>query len=152
MNLDSNKKQVLLDKHVVSNLFGIFQLIVIGTLYCCNNSITLPPFQILKLETYNIPRIKHKDPFRNYYELVNPKNKKNEEYRNQLEISILLKSSYLVFMNLFTSYLTYYFHVPFSLELARMVIVEIVSHAILQANEINAEKQIKIVAIKTKKE
>ena len=149
--------KITLGTYRFSQLFHIFQLVLATTVYCCKFHLPIEPFQLFRIEKYNVPQLEgHEQLLQEYLRLIKPiefkKRGKAPRKKYQLEISIAAKLSNLVFVEYFMNELTKHYYLSHGLsERMSLAIMATVNYAISYVAEMNSGKQIHVGVVKNLK-
>ena len=130
------KIKTVLGTYRFSQLFHVFQVILATTIYCRKYQLSIEPFQMFKIEKYNIPKLEgHEQLLQEYLRLIKPVEfkyrKKGPNKKYQLEITIVSKSSSLIFIEYFIDKLISHYYLSYELsERMSRAIMATVNYAI----------------------
>ena len=151
-------------RYLFYQFFYTFQVILATTIYCREHNLPIKPFQLFRIEKYNLPKIEdYQQLLLEYNKLTKASNSSHSNSSSrvkremsstnqQLEISFPAQSNQLFVIETSVWEVLAHFLLPANLwGKINVAIVKSINHAILCVNENDTKDSIKLIATKTKK-
>ena len=159
------KLEIGLRTYLFNQFFYTFQVVLSATMHSRKYDIPIEPFQLFMIEKYHIPKIEEPEQlYLEYMRLTQTSNSscsdtgsstdiKTSSANQQLEISFPAQSNHLFLIETFVMQIIDHFILPFNLigKIHRSII-ESINYAVLSIKENDSRENVKVIAIKTKKQ